>query len=181
MTEAKKDSNVSYYMKLGVTLFLICAITACLLGLVNDVTADRIIELNRQKTADAMSAVLPAESYEPVDFSDGLVKSAYRAVSGGEMVGYVFEVVPSGFGGTIDMVVGVDINLAVTGVEIVKMSETAGLGARASEPEFLGQFTGKGTGLTVKVDIDALTGATVTSKAVTNGVNAATLAAAALS
>lgn len=176
MTEAKKKSSASYYIKLGVTLFLICAVTACLLGLVNGITADKIIELNTQKTANAMNAVLPADSYEQLDFSGGVVMKAYRAVSGGETAGFVFEVAPSGFGGTIDMVVGVGSDGTVMGVEIVKMSETAGLGAKASNPEFLDQFTGKGGGLVVKKDIDALTGATITSKAVTEGVNAAVAA-----
>lgn len=177
MTETKKTSNAAYYLKLGVTLFLICTITACLLGLVNGVTKDKIAEINVQKTADAMSAVLDAESYELTDYSEGIVKSAYRAVSGGITMGYVFEVSPSGFGGAIDMVVGVSDTGTVTGVEIVSMSETAGLGAKASEPAFLNQYVSKGSDLTVNVDIDALTGATVTSKAVTAGVNAATYAA----
>lgn len=177
MTKTKSTSNTSYYIKLCVTLFLICTITACLLGLVNGVTKDKIAEINAGKTADAMSAVLKADSYEQLDYVEGIVRSAYRAINGGQTAGYVFEVSPSGFGGAIDMVVGVSPDGTVTGVEIISMSETAGLGARASEPEFLNQFTGKGTDLTVKVNIDALTGATVTSKAVTEGVNAATLAA----
>ena len=90
------------------------------------------------------------------------------------------EVTPSGFGGTIDMVVGVDMTGAVTGVSIISMSETSGLGANASKDSFRSQFVGKSGTLAVSKDggeIDALTGATITSRAVTSGVNTALIVA----
>ena len=72
--------------------------------------------------------------------------------------------------------VGVDDGGSVTGVVILSHSETAGLGARADSPEFLGQYTGKSGTITVNDGdnaIDGLSGATITSKAVTTGVNTA--------
>ena len=94
--------------------------------------------------------------------------------------GYVVEVTPSGFGGTIDMVVGVGTDGTVTGVSIISMSETSGLGANASKESFRSQFVGKSGVLAVSKDggeIDALTGATITSRAVTSGVNTALVVA----
>ncbi|MBE6991764.1 MAG: RnfABCDGE type electron transport complex subunit G [Ruminococcaceae bacterium] len=185
MTETKNTSTVAYVLKLGVILFLICAITAGLLGFVNSITEDRIAEITAEKTAKAMSTVLPADAYDEVEYtgSDALVVTAYKASTGGSPVGYVVEVTPSGFGGTIDMVVGVDMNGAVTGVDIIDMSETSGLGANASKASFREQYIGGTGNFAVSKDggtIDALTGATVTSRAVTSGVNAAVAAAATL-
>ena len=185
MTATKNTSTVAYVLKLGVILFLICAITAGLLGLVNSVTADRIAEITAEKTAKAMSTVLPADAYDEVEYtgSDALVVTAYKASAGGSVVGYVVEVTPSGFGGTIDMVVGVDMNGAVTGVDIIDMSETSGLGANAGKPAFKDQFAGlTGTAAVTKDGgtIDAITGATITSRAVCAGVNSAIAAAASM-
>ncbi len=176
MTETKKPSPA----RLVIVLFAVTAIVALLLGLVDYITRDKIAANTAEKTATAMRAVLDAASYEPVDFTDetGLVTAAYAASGGG----WVLEVAPSGFGGTINMVVGVKDG-AVTGVSIVKMSETSGLGANAKNTSFREQYIGKGGTLAVNKDggeIQALTGATITSRAVTRGVNAALAAAAAL-
>ena len=92
-------------------------------------------------------------------------------------------VTPSGFGGEISMAVGVDKSGAVTGVSIIQMSETSGLGANAQRESFRSQYVGKSGSVALKKqggEIDALTGATVTSTAVTKGVNAALQAAAEL-
>lgn len=185
MTETKNTSTVAYVLKLGVILFLICAITAGLLGFVNSITEERIDAITAEKTAKAMSSVLPADEYPEVEYTggDALVLNAYQAVSGGSPIGYVIEVAPSGFGGTIDMVVGVDLDGVVTGVDIIDMAETSGLGDNASKPEFRDQYIGGSGTFAVTKDggtIDALTGATVTSRAVTDGVNAAVAAAATL-
>ena len=111
---------------------------------------------------------------------DPLVKSIYAGTEGG----WVVEVIPSGFGGELDMVVGISPEGVVTGVSIISMSETSGLGANAMKESFRSQYAGKSGVLAVSKDggqIDALTGATITSRAVTNGVNAALSAVADLS
>ena len=161
------------------TLLLISVVVAGLLGLVNYITADRIAAINQEKTAASMQEVLPSASYEEVEYtgSDALVKTVYAASEGG----YVVEVTPSGFGGEIDMVVGIAPDGTVSGVSIISMSETSGLGANAAKESFRAQFAGTSGTLAVSKDggeIDALTGATITSRAVTSGVNAALAAAA---
>ena len=170
----------TYFLKLAGTLLLIAAVVAGLLGLVNQITAGRIDEINREKTAASMQEVLPSQSYDPLDYhgEDATVKAVYRADGG-----YVVEVTPSGFGGEIDMVVGVGDDGSVTGVSIISMSETSGLGANAAKESFRSQYVEKQGVLAVSKDggeIDALTGATITSRAVTRGVNSALAAAAEL-
>ena len=179
MTTTAKSGG--YYAKLAGTLLLIAAVVAGLLGLVNYITADRIAAINEEKTAASMQEVLPADSYNELSYtgSDPTVVKVYEAVG----AGYVVEVTPSGFGGTIDMVVGVGSDGTVTGVAIINMSETSGLGANATKESFRSQYVGKSGELAVSKDggeIDALTGATITSRAVTRGVNSALAAAAEL-
>lgn len=183
MTETKKNPNGM--ARLTLVLFAIAAITALLLGLVNFITADRIAEIKAEKTAKAMREVLMADDYPELVYTgdNALVSRVYEAVSGGSVAGHVVEVVPSGFGGAITMVVGVDPSGAVTGVSIIDMSETSGLGTKANDESFRNQYLGGTGNFAVNKDggeIDALTGATVTSRAVTNGVNAAVEAAATL-
>jgi len=183
MTEAKKKATPSM-AKLTVTLFAITAVVALLLGLVDFITRDRIAEILAEKTAAAMAEVMDADEYISVEFSgDSLVRNVYRAENGGEAIGYVIEVTPSGFGGEIDMVVGIDSSGSVTGVAIIDMSETSGLGANASKESFRTQYLDASYPYAVSKDggeIDALTGATVTSRAVTRGVNLACETVAAL-
>ena len=164
---------MKYILRLTLTLLLITAVVAGLLAFVNELTAGRIDELTRQKAEQAMREVLPAQDYTPLDAAlpQG-VTEAYRAGDDG----YVVRVAPNGFGGAIDMMVGVDPNRTVTGVSIISQSETASLGANCTREDFRAQFVGLAGGLAVTKDggpIDALTGATVTSRAVTKGVNLA--------
>ena len=182
MSEAVQTKRQPNEMvRLTVTLLVICVVCSLCLGLVNAVTAGPIAEAERAKTEAAMAEVLPADSYEEIPYlTDGtIVTKVYQA---GDQ-GYVVQVSPSGFGGVIDMMVGVDLNGTCTGVSIISMSETAGLGANASKEEFRAQFVGQTGSVAVTKDggtIDALTGATITSRAVSDGVTAALEAAASL-
>ena len=165
-------------VQLVVTLFLISAICAVLLGLVNNITAGPIAAANEAATNAAMQAVLPADSYEQVEYTGGnaLVSAVYKAGD----AGYVVQVAPSGFGGNLDVMVGVGADGTCTGVSIISHAETSGLGANATKEDFRAQFVGKANVAVTKDggDIAALTGATITSRAVCDGVNAAIEAAA---
>ena len=167
-------------VQLVVTLFLISAICAVLLGLVNNITAGPIAAANEAATNAAMQAVLPADSYEQVEYTGGnaLVTAVYKAGD----AGYVVQVSPpTSFSGNLTIMVGVDSSYACTGISVTSTGETSGLGSNASRPSFADQFIGKtGTVAVTKDggDIAALTGATITSRAVCDGVNAAIEAAA---
>ncbi len=183
-----KNDNVKYILKLGVTLFLITAVVAAALALVNQVTEPRIAAIKEQKTQEAINAVLPGGGQEvpagQYNNQGGLVTALYASDTG-----YAVEVCPAGFGGTITLMVGISSEGKLLGIQVVSHTETAGLGdvAAASTPAgeaFRGQFVGLSGELAVAKDggaIDQITGATVTSRAVTKGINAALACVAALS
>ena len=176
MTEPEKKPESP--ARLTLVLLSITLATSLLLGLTDYITRDRIREIYIEKTASAMREVLPADEYTESDYSgsDSLVKGVCLAYIGGDIGGYVVEVAPSGFGGAVNMVVGVDPDGVVTGVAVTGMTETSGLGSAAAGEGFRNQYVGGNGGFAVNKDggdIDALTGATITSRAVTDGVNAA--------
>lgn len=164
--------DVKYILRLTVTLFLITAVVAGLLGFVNYLTADKIAADQAARARRAMEEVLPAEGYEELETDQEGITAAYRAGD----AGYVVRVSAGGFGGAIDMMVGVSADGRVTGVSIISHAETASLGANCTREDFRQQYLDASGALAVTKDggtIEALTGATVTSRAVTDGVNLA--------
>ena len=172
----KKENVVLYVVRLAVTLLVIAGVMAAALAGVNSITAPSIEDLTYEKTQKAVSAVLPGGG-DAVEFpAMDLVSKVYQGENG-----YAVEVTPSGFDNTITMMVGVDNAGAVTGISIIDHSETAGLGAvaaatTAAGEAFRGQFQGLTGSVSVSKDggqVDAITSATITSRAVCAGVNAA--------
>ena len=175
----QNESIVMYVLRLAGTLLLICAVTAGLLAGVNGITAPIIAELNAAATQEAISAVLPGGfDSEITDYADasGIVSKVYQGDNG-----YALEVGPGGFDNTITMMVGIDNEGMVLGISVVSHTETAGLGAvaDADTPKgiaFREQFVGTSGSVSVTKDggmMDAITGATITSRAICVGVNAA--------
>ena len=179
----KVDLDPRFIGKLTLTLFSICAVVALLLGIVNSVTEPIIRKMQEERTAAAMAQVLQADEYVPVELTGENVKTVYKAVTAGEQTGYVVEVTTNGFGGAISMVVGVDMTGKVTGVSVTADKETANVGTKVTKnPAVLDRFIGLGGVITVNGGenrFDAISGATVSSKAVAAGVNAALAAVAA--
>lgn len=164
-------------VKVGLILFAITAIAALILAVVNNFTAPVILENNIRAQEAAMKLVLPqAETFEKIEYTPdnaSSVKEVYVA----DGIGTVVKVSPAGYGGNIDIVVGVDDSLEVTRIEVISQSETAGLGTNCTNDSFKAQFIGKTEGIKVvkngagKNEIDAISSATITSNAVTKGVN----------
>ena len=164
-------------------LLLIAAVAAALLGIIHDVTAGPIATKSAATQAAAMQEVFPdAESFETVE--DAPLSGTISAVNvakdaSGSDAGYVITVAPSGFGGPITTMVGVTADGTVTGISVLSLSETPGLGARATEEgegSFKSQFEGFSGNLAVTKDggdIVPITSATITSRAVTSGVKEA--------
>ena len=194
----KIDKN--FILKVAGTLTAICLVVAALLGGVNAVTANRIEAINLANTEASLKAVAQtADEFSEAALTDAMaaaasaqgakVTEAYEVKLSGERIGYAFKMVASGSQGNIEMIVGVDADNAVTGVSIVSNKETAGIGSKVmdnnalpSGVKVLDQFIGKsGAGsLVVGKTVDAISGATVSSKGVTKGVNAALAVAEAL-
>lgn len=180
--------------KLTFVLFLICAIVAAVLGGVNELTYRRIEQLQAEKTAAAYGAVLESESYEMLDLAPQTIVANGQKIKinsiarAGNGKGYVVETTFSGAQGNITMVVGVDNDFRCTGISITEHSETSGLGANAASSaevgvNFRAQFKGQDETIALSKaggKIDALSGATITSRSVTNATLAAILAVQAL-
>ena len=179
----KTESNVMYIIRLAATLLIITSLVAAALAGVNSITAPAIAKLTAEKTQMAIEAVLPGGG-EEIEFAPAnLVSKVYKGENG-----YAIEVTPGGFDNTITMMVGVDFEGKVLGIDIIKHTETAGLGAVADAEtpagqNFRGQFVGTSGSVAVTKDggaMDSITGATITSRAICDGVNAALACAATL-
>ena len=179
MTEnqEKKPENgmdTKFILTITLKLLLISAVTALLLAGVNALTAPTIAANNELEKKNAISAIFPdADDIRQADVAADGVESIYLVMTDGDLIGYAASVAPTGFGGAMDIMVGVGADGSVVGIKIVSHSETPGLGSRVNSDSFLSQYKGLGGVLTVGRDVDAITGSTISSKAVTKGVNSA--------
>jgi electron transport complex protein RnfG len=163
-------------IRLGGRLFLIALLAGVLLGATYFVTKEPIAQQQAMQAAAARGKVIVGMALpeEGVALS-GNVRGSYVTDAGGHVV----EVMASGYGGEFLVTVGVAPDGAITGVVIGANKETVGLGKNAEKPEFTGQFIGKNGAMEIVKNnatgnqIDALTGATITSRAVMNAVNEA--------
>ena len=138
----RKQNTALYILKLALTLLAITAAVAAALAGVNAMTAPRIAAITEQKTQAAIEKVLPGGGEMLENYTDetGLVTAVYASEAG-----YAVQVAPSGFDGEILMMVGVDKDGNVLGIDIISHTETAGLGAVAAASSakgeaFLSQF-----------------------------------------
>lgn len=168
----------------AVTLLVICLVVSALLAGTNALTKEPIAENSLKKSQEAMQNVCPdAVSFEG---AKGIEIEVYKALdANGEVIGCAIPVAAKGYGGDVSVMVGISAvdGGMVTGVEILSHSETPGLGANATSEDFRNQFKDNPSlhGFSVVKDgtggsegrIDAITGATITSNAVTNAVNEA--------
>jgi len=170
------------YIKLGGILLIITFTVALALSVVNSVTKDKIAQLALTAQSEAAKAVIEGEPQKNTEVSHNpsgktsVDKISEHKIENGEKV-YSVSCKPVGYAGEIAMTVGLDNNLTVTGVIITGMNETPGLGTKAKEPSFIEQFLSKKEGVSVIKDtpnanqVKAISGATITSKAVAKGVN----------
>ena len=162
---------------LGLKLFLLAAVAGLALGLTNMVTAGAIEEQQIKAAQAARKAVLPAAAaFTEATAPEGLKDAFAGYDAAGALVGKTGTIVTKGYGGEIEITVGVDLTGTVTGVSVggSSFAETAGLGARAKEAWFGEQFVGQASLISLSKDggaIDAITSATITSRAVTGAVN----------
>ncbi len=159
-------------LRLVVVLFVVCGVAAGSLAFVNAATKDRIAEFARLEKIEAMQKVLP-EAQEFVETTPGKV---WEARQGSQVIGHVLAASTQGYSGPIASLVGLDPSGAISGVRVLVQTETPGLGAKIARPEFLAQFEGRKPGeVVLKKDdpagkIDAITAATISSRALTNAV-----------
>ena len=184
-----------FIVKVAGTLTAISLVVAALLGATNRLTEDRIAAINKANTEAALAAVvsspdcefppieeIPQAAIDAAKAQSGKLTEAYQVVVNGEDAGYAFKIVAGGSQGDIEMIVGVDADNAITGISVVSHAETSGIGTKVvgNEPNAAGepvldQFIGmSGAGsLVVGKNITAVSGATVSTKGINMGANAA--------
>lgn len=163
-------------LKLGVVLLIISAVSAGILGFANEMTKDKIAEIEQGTLIAALEEIfLDIDEMEELDGKEIKdMQEEYPDISDvyiveGELSGIAIGINPKGFDGPVEMIVGIDENSEILGVRVVEHSETAGIGSKAAEPEYLDGFVGQGSD--GEVSIDTVSGATITSNAVIKGVN----------
>ena len=172
-------------VKYGLILFLITSVVGLSLSYVNVLTKGIISEREKVMAQQARVAALGnlaegAEEIEINETTNPVVKGVWEYSKNGKVLGYAVNTITTGYNPNVNIMVGIDAAQKVKGVSIVSLSETPGLGSKASDKSFLEQFTKKELGIKVKkngpldpTEIQAISGATKTSQAVADGVNIA--------
>lgn len=178
-------------IKLGVVLLLVTAIAGGILAGVNSVTGPVIAEREKMESLSAILEIFP-EANDSVEYDEAQVAEVAESnpsiteitqvLNDGNVLGYAITVVTGGYAGDIRTLVGVDSEGVLSGIKVLVMSETAGLGSRiVDDPAFAESFQGKGAGGSVTAsgagagddEVMMLSGATVSTTAVVKGVNEA--------
>lgn len=181
------------YIRLTGVLLIVCVIAAGILGVTNAVTSDKIAEQavlandNARREVlgeatefnkiegDRIDEILAKPDYDVID-------EAFEAKAGGQIVGYTIKSIPKGYGGTVEIIIGINKEGKLSGIKVGNNTETPGLGKNAATPKFQNQFKDKDWDKNVQVikngtpkdnEILSIAGATITSNAVTKGVNQA--------
>lgn len=154
-------------------LFAVCFCVSGVLGIVNAVTAEKIAETEAAALKEAAMTVLPgAANLVPIE-KEGI--TGYIGYDAAEnKVGYTFTNAARGYGGAVTAVVGIDLSGNITGVSVTAPDETPGLGANVQKDSFLSHFLGKPKGkFVIGGNVDGVTSATYSSRAVAEAVNMA--------
>lgn len=171
----EKKFDIMYYVRIGGVLFLICTLTALLLAVVNNFTADKI-ELNSAARRNDSIALIFGDGITATEVKQenaDPVQAVYEVFDvNGIKLGYAVHSKPVGFKGDIEMMVGITLAGHCKSVEIISMSETPGLGTKVGESSFLGQYNNKTGNLVLDEDIQPCAGATISSRTVNDAVNA---------
>lgn len=164
----------------GLKLCIFMSVICIMLYFVNSVTSEKIAEFEAKKINDSIISIMGDDgnmTIEPLDdLAEGNIKSVFRINlmndEETELLGYCISATTKGYGGNINLLIGLDANGAVKGVSVISDSETAGIGKKVLVPSFLAKFNGKTEGVSLgNGDIAAVSGATITSKAVTKCVD----------
>lgn len=184
------NKNLAQIIKLALSLTVVCIIAGGGLALTYAATEQQIARQAREEEMKSNKAALPlVEAFK--DFKERRdlavrikrkqkdVVRIFEGYKNGRKVGWVVQVAPRGYGGPIVFAVGINVKGKVVGLSIIDIKETPGLGQNVQKPGFQKQFRGKeaDNSLEVGKDIDALTGATISSKAIALGVKEAVKAA----
>lgn len=152
---------------ISIPLIIICIISGAALTASYDLTKGKIEMVEQERTNESLSIIFPGANFTEMD-------GYYIATVSGEEIGYAFIATGKGYGGTIKTMVGMYKNGTISRIHVVSQSETPGLGTMIAEPDFTSQFNGKRIeDVRLRQDggvIDAITGATISSRVITDTV-----------
>jgi len=157
-------------LHLSFSLFIITFVVAVMLSVVNYFTAPVIKNSERNIIKNSLEIIYEGADFEEIEVTpqnqaNGIV-SVYKA----EELGYCLNVVTNGYGGELKLLIGINRNLSVAGVEVISSNETQNIGSKALEKSYLDKFIS----LTSPYNVNAVSGATITSKAVKDSIEIAT-------
>lgn len=163
------------FLKPAIPLTVISVVIALLLAVVNSVTADRIVQNTLKEKENAIKGIFTEchsfESSDPSLFAHSVSDAGEALDASGNVIGYYADVAPIGFKGEISLIVGTDTEGKVVGITLLSASETPGVGTKATDSSYFENFNGK-TSADV-LSVDTITGATISSKAVRQGISSA--------
>jgi electron transport complex protein RnfG len=153
-------------IRYGFVLAIICIIASGLLAGVNSLTKPKIIAQARAEEQSSLKEVMPqAENFEPIKSAEDIIY--YKAYDkNGKFMGVAFKASGKGYSSLIETMVGMLRDGTITAIKVLSQNETPGLGANVAEPPFASQFSHKNN----LDDVQAITGATISSKAVIDSV-----------
>lgn len=164
----------------SIVLVVICIVISAALAFTNGITKDKIAEIEKQNSIEAMSEIFSEKGVEfSQDYSTFLNDKEYKysiVTLKGDICGYIFTTSTFGYGGEVKVMTGVNIDGTVKAIKVLSVAdETPGLGQAATDDAFAEEFKGKNGQISTEKnkDVNALTGATVTTKAVIKNVNTA--------
>lgn len=169
METAKKTSFASA-LTVGLKLLLICGLVAGIVTGVYNLTAEPYEENLKKTKAEAIATIFGRENLTVEEAADGIS----RVLENGELLGYSVESTGAGFGGDLELTVGYGADGKIVGVSVISNSETPGVGSKAMDANYLKNYNQKSGKVTLGSGLDAISGATISSKAVNGAVNAAT-------
>lgn len=151
----------------GLILALICVVASASLATVNSITKSKILAQARAEEEDSLKSVLPdADNFEPVKSGEDVLY--YKAMKAGQLIGVAFKASGKGYSSEVQTMVGMSKEGVINAIKILSQNETPGLGAQVVEPFFSERFANKNT--QDLSDVQAITGATISSKAVIDSV-----------
>ena len=176
-------NNKNDIIKPVAVLLAICIIIPLALSLTNKITKDKIAELDEKNSSETMASLIKADKFTEEEFKDSETEFTYYfALKDGNIIGYIFKTAEKGYGGDVSVMTAVNSDGTVKSVAILDVSnETPGLGQNAAKESFYSQYEGKKSAISLlkngadsaKNEVNAVTGATITSTAVNKAVNKA--------
>lgn len=168
--KAPAEGSTAYTVRMVVILAAICTGIALLLSVVNMLTENVIAENVVKEQNKAVLSIFP-DGEEVKEYTLDSGETVFAIIKDGGIIGCCVNSVGSGYGGDINLMVGIDTDGKVSGISFVSMSETPGVGTKVKGEGFVSQFLGLSENAVIGENVDGISGATFSSKGVAEAVN----------